>query len=318
MSQPLSFYGTSVPLKQTTGQLSVNSVGVCRPRTDGKGPSVVPIRINWSDYINAAGSAAPANAILVNLTSLAGPSGNPIDAIRSIKIDNIGGLSPVTVFFPDTGDEVICAADSTTISNVYTGNLQFLVFSPLNTGNLGRSVVVFCCNFEQDAADIQETTSVENLEQSTGSPFSLNTLSLRAIGDRYQLATLDLTLIGVPSQIALFGGPPNGYNSIRVMEVHFKTRANYTSTFRGGPMALNATIVDDLGTAFFTFNWYARNDLDDYSHARASIDIVNLQRPLNATIGPATFRKYFLQNNVASVGFGDLDIVYTLVNTINF
>jgi hypothetical protein len=293
--------------------LNGQRVNLCTPLNAGESPTTIPVTINWSDYINAAGTAAPSAPIAVNLqTGIV----NPISGIRSIRIDNIGAFSSCTVFFPDTGDEIICPADNVVTANVETGQLNCFVNMPIQTGNLGTQTRIFFNNFMSYDSEFGVGSGV-SLFRSTGAPFSVNPLSPKAIGDRWQTVEIpDLTVTGVPSQVSIFGGPPNGYNFISVQECHFSTIGNYQDTFNSVIVPCNCTIVDDLGAVFQTFRWYPRNDLDEYDYKRR-YDMIDGQIPFNASIGAGVNRKYFVQNNVATNGRAVFEFVYTLVNLTN-
>lgn len=299
------------PIPLVTTQLTGRRVRMCGMQPPNFVPTTVPIVLNWTTYRNSGGTAAPKGPVAINIET--GVS-NPISEIRSIKIDNLGCSSACTIIFPDTGDEVICPPDSTVYSNVLTGQLNAFAIMPINTANLGTRTTVFFNNFHLDPATLQNTVTVENLELATGAANSLNFTRVPSIGDQLNEYTLNLALTGVGSQVQIFGSN-SGYNFDQVKELHFSTVANYSDG--AAPIAMNASIVDDTGATFFTFKWMALNGLADYSYKRVR-DIVNAQKILSGQIALATTRNYFLQNNVAAVGSGLLEIVYTKVNVVNF
>jgi hypothetical protein len=309
MATTLINYGSAVPL--VTTQLLAARVSLCNPLNAGENPSTIPITIAWSNYKNALGTAAPIAPILINLQT--GVS-NPISGVRSIKIDNIGCISPCTVYFPDTGDEVICGPDSSVMSNVLTGQLQCIVSMTPQTGNIGTATRLFFNNFQLAPAEISDEKAVENFELATGSPFSINFTRARAVGDKWQYVNTNLANIGVPSQQSLFGGPPNGYNAIVVQECRVSTIGNYTDGI--APVFMSVSIVDELANVYQTFEWYATNDLDNYNYRRI-YDMNVAQFYLGGSVGGGVNHKYFLQNNVAGNGNVFIELVYTLVNIVN-
>lgn len=315
MSLPLLFFTGAVPVKNTPG-FTATAVGECSPKRDAKPPSTVPVTVYWSDYINMAGSAAPITPVSINLQGGVQSSGAPFDALRSIKIDNINCPQPVTVFFPDTQDAVTCAAFSQTRSNVLTGGWECIVYAPLDTGNLGKQCTIFFNNFNVDTADLQEKTAVVSYEFATGAPFSINAQRPRSLGDRWRRYTLNLALTGVASRVSLFDGPPDGYNFVVLNEIHFRLRGNYVAG--AVPVSMNAQLIDDIGTTLQNWSWYSRNDLLEYTGSTQILEVSNQQSIFSSYVGVATFRKWFLQNNVAGIGVADVDLSYTMVNIVNF
>lgn len=296
-----------------------SSVGVCTPMPVGKNPTTVSAVIDWSSYGVAAGT--PLGPVAINLQ---GGATNPIDAIRSIKIDNLGCFSACTVYFPDTGDEVICASYSSIVANVMTGGLQCLVLMDAQTGNNGTTTTVFFNNFMSNPVELNSVLPVSLAERSSGAPFSLNTLTIPAMGDKFQQYEIDLTLTGVASRIPIFGltaptaipnNPPAGFNFIVIKNMYVDLYENYIAS--ATLVKMNVGIYNDLGTAFFNFPWVPRNDLDAYDIKRI-YEFDSSQQPLSSAIGVGISRKYFLQNDVAGLGFARVGLTYTLVNQVNF
>jgi hypothetical protein len=317
MSNPLSFYANPIPAKGYSNfSASGTAVWECSPpKNPQQPPTTVSVVLSWSDYTNIIGSATPIAPVSINLQG--GVRGAPIDSLRSIKIDNLASALPVTVFFPDTGDEIVCAAFSTTRSNVLTGGYECVVYMPLDTKNIGKQTTIFFNNFNVDPADIQDTTVVENQEWATGAPFSLNNLGPRARVDRWQRVTMNLALTGAASRVALFGGPVNGFNFVVLSEIHFRPIGCYSSGI--SPVFMSVSLLDDNVLTQASWEWYARNDIEEYSGSREIVSMVNLQVPLVSYAGPTTFRHWFLQNAFALPGgSAECDLGYTLVNVTNF
>jgi len=90
-------------------------------------PRCVPLVFDWNRYIALPfGGTNPTIGVAVNLNQQ--QIVNPLDIIQSIVIDNLGVGYPVTVYFPDTGFEVICPANDQIAAPVLTNGLQATVF----------------------------------------------------------------------------------------------------------------------------------------------------------------------------------------------
>lgn len=110
-------------------------------------PGYVPPRsllaqFNWAtDY--GAGSAKPDVNVLVNVQ--AGGAQQPIDFIRSVKIDNLGNSFPVYVYFLDTTDTIVAPPDTIVWEPVVTNSrVANVILQGAQTAGLGNTKVYFC------------------------------------------------------------------------------------------------------------------------------------------------------------------------------
>lgn len=99
-------------------------IQLCRPIKQDMGPRSVRVDIDWSTY--GGGTANPNLSVLVSLDNQ--QVQNPLDAIRSIYIDNTFSVVPVYVVFPDTLYNVVAPPGAVVMSPVFTNVRQALVY----------------------------------------------------------------------------------------------------------------------------------------------------------------------------------------------
>lgn len=139
MSGPIALT-PALPLVTAPGtKLQGVAIGDCTPMQQGKKPAIVFVPISWADY--GASSSFPVT-IAIDFQTL-GP-GNPLDAIRSVYIDNTFSLNPVYVFFEDTGYTVVCAPFSTIMAPVWSNAMKCKLYgNGFIDGNIGKTTYQF-------------------------------------------------------------------------------------------------------------------------------------------------------------------------------
>lgn len=126
-------------------------------------PVTVPIVIPWENYFFGTGAFAPATGnngrggIAFDLSSIASAV-KPIDAIRSLYVDNSNNPTAVFIVFPDTGFALSVAAQETKYAPVFTNTLRFVVYStamvnalPIGGPGIFPSTQIFANNFLSSA-----------------------------------------------------------------------------------------------------------------------------------------------------------------------
>lgn len=128
-----------LPVRQTQGRPSPPNLFP---------PSVVPAKFNWLVYWTAAGGP---ESVGVNCNLQAqSQSGAIMDRIAAVKIDNTGSVSPVYIYFPDTGDVVACPPNATVVENVFTNSLTCVVYAKELQANFIPSTNVWFYNLPQE------------------------------------------------------------------------------------------------------------------------------------------------------------------------
>lgn len=84
----------------------------------------VPVSIQWSEYF----TGDPGAAVLCDVGLSSGASRQPLDAIRSVIIDNTFSPVPVYVYFGDTQTTIPCPPNSYLVAPATTGQFRFTVF----------------------------------------------------------------------------------------------------------------------------------------------------------------------------------------------
>lgn len=109
------------------------------------GPTSFYADIDWSLY--GGSIAQPTVAVALELTGILQV---PMDAIRSVYIDNTFSYMPVYVQFPDTGFVVVCEPFSTATSYVFTNVLScFVVAEGISYGRPPKTRVILS-NVDRD------------------------------------------------------------------------------------------------------------------------------------------------------------------------
>lgn len=145
------------------------SVAYCRPVDETKGPTVVEITIPWT--------AAPYNVsdskrdVAIRLNLVAQQVATPLDAIRSIKIDNSFCDATLYVQFSDTYDTIVCPPNSVLIAPVATGSQEIIIYGTgFFSGRAPQTTFVFC-NYPQPASVVFSGIGYQ-LEASLGAIFT--------------------------------------------------------------------------------------------------------------------------------------------------
>ncbi len=122
-----------IPIRNTPA--SLYNKGYVPPRS-------LMASFNWAtDY--GASAATPDVNVLVNVQ--AGGAQEPIDYIRSVKIDNTGNSFPVYVYFLDTTDTIVAPPDTIVWEPVVTnGKVANVILQGATTAGLGNTKVYFC------------------------------------------------------------------------------------------------------------------------------------------------------------------------------
>lgn len=94
------------------------------PSGQARGPITVPLTINWTSY--GASAANSPRGVNVDLGQ-SRPGGTVIDRILAVYIDNTNSVSPIYIFFPDTGFMVTQQPYSAAWQNVITNGLLFTI-----------------------------------------------------------------------------------------------------------------------------------------------------------------------------------------------
>lgn len=103
-------------------------------------PAAVFVQIGWASY--GGGSAKPDVNVLVNV-SVGGPR-QPIDIIRSVKIDNLGNPNPVYVYFTDTADTIVAPPNTIVWEPVVTNQkVANVICLGMTDGATGNSTIYF-------------------------------------------------------------------------------------------------------------------------------------------------------------------------------
>lgn len=122
-----------IPIRNTPA--SLYNAGYVPPRS-------LMASFDWTiDY--AASAANPDINVLVNVQ--AGGAQEPIDYIRSVKIDNTGNSFPVYVYFLDTTDTIVAPPDTIVWEPVVTnGKVANVILQGAGNAGLGQTKVYFC------------------------------------------------------------------------------------------------------------------------------------------------------------------------------
>lgn len=120
-----------------------------------KPPAVVTLPINWADYGGAVGQTC---LIDVDLNILG--AALPIDKLRSVYIDNSFSDQDVYVYFPDTQMTIICPANSTLISPVWTNGLKAQLYASGFANFTVPSTTFQFSNIPKDTASVVTSQSV--------------------------------------------------------------------------------------------------------------------------------------------------------------
>lgn len=122
----MSFNPVQVPpLSFIAGQgqtLQANAISVCTPLKSN--PNVVTVPIDWATY-----GAIVGGAVIIDIDLNAIGYGASIKELRSIYIDNTFSDLDVYAYFPDTQFAVICPANSTVMSPVWTNGLKCILYA---------------------------------------------------------------------------------------------------------------------------------------------------------------------------------------------
>jgi len=184
-------------------------------------PSVTVITIPWNIYW-AAGGNPQTVGVGINIQAQS-VFGAIIDKIESVKIDNTGNISPVTVIFPDTGDAVTCPANSIIVAPALTNsNLATIYAQGLEAGYIGATQITFCNRLLPSAYDPNQ---VENLPQHIGSPVVQRNYTQiltpgygpPALGDQADTHLFDWNATG--QRATLFGTPRSDFKFIYLTNI---------------------------------------------------------------------------------------------------
>lgn len=121
-------------------------------------PTSIMCQFDWAgDY--GVGVANPAANVLVNID--AGGAQNPIDIIRSVKIDNTGNPAPAYVYFLDSTDAIVAPANTIVWEPVVTNQRQANVILLGGTAAVGFTKVYFCNFFVPPYVNAEIAQAVE-------------------------------------------------------------------------------------------------------------------------------------------------------------
>jgi hypothetical protein len=105
-------------------------------------PSVLPVLVNWQDF--GVSYSISRVGVELNLSATSGQFMPPLDAVRSVKIDNSYCGVPVFLVFPDTGDTISCPPYSIIQTPVLTKALTCILYGDgFYTGRPPRTTVEF-------------------------------------------------------------------------------------------------------------------------------------------------------------------------------
>lgn len=119
----------------TNAPISLLNVAKVAPRS-------ILAQFNWvADY--GASTAKPNVNVLVSMQG--GQAQLPIDAIRSVKIDNLGNPCPVYVYFLDTKDTIVAPPNTLVWEPVVTNSqIANVILEGATDGTVGNTNVYFC------------------------------------------------------------------------------------------------------------------------------------------------------------------------------
>lgn len=176
-----------LPVRQTQGRPSPPNLFP---------PSVVPANFNWLVYWTAA---LQPESVGVNCNLQAqSQSGAIMDRIAAVKIDNTGSVSPVYIYFPDTGDVVACPPNATVVENVFTNSLSCVVYAKELQANFIPSSNVWFYNLPQEPfLDPEANFVIPSYKASPviqrGNTILNSSYGVPALGDQFYQGALSLS-----------------------------------------------------------------------------------------------------------------------------
>jgi len=151
------------------------------------GPKCVRLDIAWANY-GASGNNQQIG-VFCNLTAQGQVTGNVLDAIRSVYIDNTFVSVPVYIKFPDTLYTVVCPAYSVVMAPVFTNVQQFTIYGDgFQTGEL-PTTAVFLSNIDRQGFYIPAAL--------TGQPTTPVILEYQTVDSRNTVGNYNITNVPI-------------------------------------------------------------------------------------------------------------------------
>ena len=248
MSQ--SFAGVAV--NNYVGKLFTLPLGWGQKLPNRQDPSITLITIPWTIYWLAAWQASQAG-VAINLQSNSVYSGI-IDRIETVKIDNTGNISPITVIFPDTLDAVTCPANTIIIAPAFTNGNQAVVYAQgLEAGYIGSTQIAFANRVIPPSYDPNQ---IMNLPQHVGSQIVQRNFTQLvtpgygppALGDQADTHLLDWNATG--QRAILWGTPRVDFKFIYLTNIFVNGIAMQSAAPGGATQNIQST-----GAAGILFSW---------------------------------------------------------------
>lgn len=255
------------------GPLVAKQIGLCQ--VSNTAPAVVMVDIDWSKYTSG----------FVQIDLLTQSPGQRIDVIKSVYVDNIGMVLPITVLFPDTQCEITCQANATGGQAVLTGNLQaniILGTTSISLSNLKAATTrIYFSNVDLHPYLNSQTPGAIAFYEASNSPGTAQAFIPKPAGElrgywSYDIASSTFTdiqnnAVGSTANMLLnFSNiaAPLATSYIIITDLKVYTEQMYLSATTGGKSfnILTFAVGPGIGTANSYLTWQVPVGVDFYRY----------------------------------------------------
>lgn len=206
-------------------------------------PMICPVMLDWNVYWQAAGNVSVVGVDL-NLQAQS-TRGQILDRIASVKIDNTGSVSPVYVIFPDTGDVIACAANTTVTFPCLTNLLSCqIVAAQLTKGFLPTTKIFFYNSLLPPAVDTEVNQAVALWKASPsiqrGSTILNSNYGVPALADQ---ATSSIINVQTGPLIVRLWNTPTAFDFLYVGGIHIGCFSLLNVGFQAAKVFIESTGV---------------------------------------------------------------------------